>query len=117
MVLIDEGYSRFMELVKRHVHLEVLLRVIEHDRQHLSSLKMGKVWNALSDKLIDAISRDLAEVHKELRKMDGKILQVKQEEQGRRVLYLYRGYKMDAFFLSEWMRVECEQILRGYLTL
>ncbi len=117
MTLIDDGYSRFMELVKQLVHLEVLLRVIEHDRQHFSSLKMGTVWHSLLDKVIDDIVRDMTEIRREIRQMDGKILKIKQEEHGRRVDYVYRGYQMDVVFLNEWMKAECEKLLRGYLTL
>lgn len=113
--LIDDGYSRFIELVKRYVHLEVLLRVVERDQLHFSSLKMGTVWQALSDKVIDAISQDMTRIRKEIRQMGGKILLVKQEERGRRVQYVYRGYQQEMTFLNEWIRVECEELLKGYL--
>jgi hypothetical protein len=47
-----------MEQVKRHLQLEVLLRV------DFTSLKMGTVWHSLSNKVIDAILRDFAQVRK-----------------------------------------------------
>lgn len=112
---MDDGHQRFMELVKRLVHLEVLLRVVEQDRRHFSSLKMGKVWHSLSEKVIDAIAYDMAQIRKELRQMDGKILQVKQEKHGRRVDYVYQGYQHEITFLNEWMKVECEELLKRYL--
>jgi phosphoglycolate phosphatase-like HAD superfamily hydrolase len=82
LTLMDDGYQRFIELVKRLVHLEVLLRVVEQDQRHFSSLKMRDAWHSLGDKVIDAIVRDMTQIRKELRQMDGKILQVKQEVKG-----------------------------------
>lgn len=117
MSLIDDKYSEFQVLIKQYVHLEILLAVLERDKRHLGALKMERVLLSLFDTIIDRVVNDLAKVKKAIRKLNGEILTITQGKESRCVKVKYNGYVFDIKYLNEWIRVECEEMLRRYLSL
>lgn len=117
MPLIDDKYSEFQFLIKQYVHLEILLAVLKRDKSCLGVLKMESVISSLFDVIIDRVDRDLTKVKKAIRKINGEILTVTQDKEARCVKVKYNSYSFDVKYLNEWIRVECEEMLRKYLSL
>jgi len=105
----------FEKKLKRYVHLEVLIQVLERDKRQLDHLKMAKEYKWLLESVTDRIFFDMAELRKWFRRSPGKIIEMKQTLGERVVHYTYRGYQFEVKYLNEFMRVECGEIPKEYM--
>lgn len=113
--MLNHGQLEFEKRVKRYVHLEVLVYVLERDKQRLDHLKMAKEYKWFLEQIIDQILADMAKLRKWFHRSQGKILEMKQVVGQRVVRYMYRGYQYEVKYLNEYIRVECGKMLKGYL--
>lgn len=116
-MLYDDNHLDFETKLKRYVHLEVLLKVLERDKRQLGHLKMAEVYEEGLDHIIDQILKDMADLRRFFRQSQGQMIQTVQLPQDRVVEYAYQGYRLKMRFLNEFMRVECGEILKGYMKL
>jgi hypothetical protein len=57
----------------------------------------------------------MAELRRYFRQSQGEIIQVVQLVGERMVEYVWKGYRLNMKFLNEFMKVECGEILKGYM--
>lgn len=113
---MDDEYYSFQEKLKRFIHLEVLLQVLNRDKRHLRSLKMARVYSLWLDSIMDRIVRDLTNIRIYFRKIGTKILEKKLENQILTVSYLYKGYENQAVYMGEFMKATCEGLFKEYIS-
>lgn len=113
--MLDDGQIEFEKKLKQYIHLEVLVQVLKRDIQQLDHLKMAKEYQWLLESVTDRILSDMAELRKWFRQSPGKIIETRQIPGKRVVRYTYKGYQFEVKYLSEFMRVECGEILKEYL--
>jgi hypothetical protein len=111
----DDGHLEFEAKLKRYVHLELLLKVLTYDRNHMDDLKFADVYRQMLDKIMDEIMKEMAELRRYFRKSPGRIIEKKKEYGDYAVSYTYRGYQFEVKYLKEFIRVECREILKEYL--
>ncbi|MRG28336.1 hypothetical protein [Laceyella tengchongensis] len=116
-MLYDEDQLAFEVELKRYAHLEVLLGVLERDKKQMGHLKMGEIYQYQLEQIMDQCLRDMAEIRDYFRQSQGEIIQTVQLAGERLVEYKYKGYRYQVKYLNEFMRVECGEMLKGYMKL
>lgn len=115
MVVSPGEYHQFLFLVKRIAVLEVLLLVLQLDRERISAapIKMKEVWLKLLSQTMEQLEEALLDTSQQLKQLGGRILDVKQTEHSRNITSLFRGYRYQDKLLNEWIKKECVQILES----
>ncbi|MFC7441418.1 hypothetical protein [Laceyella putida] len=116
-MLYNDDHLDFEVKLKRYVHLEVLLEALNRDKKQLGHLKMAEVYEDQIDYISDQILKDMAELRRYFRQSQGEIIQTVQLVGERMVEYVWKGYRLKVKYLNEFMRVECGEILKGYMKL
>ncbi|MFC7443296.1 hypothetical protein [Laceyella putida] len=116
-MLYDDDHLDFEVKLKRYVHLEVLLEALNRDKEQMGHLKMAEAYQDQIDHIIDQILNDMAELRRYFRQSQGEILQTVQLVEDRMVEYVWKGYRLKVKYLNEFMRVQCGEILKGYMKL
>ncbi|MFC7441975.1 hypothetical protein [Laceyella putida] len=114
-MLYDDDHLDFEVKLKRYVHLEVLLEALNRDKKQLGHLKFAEVYEDQIDHISDQILKDMAELRRYFRQSQGEIIQTVQLVGERMVEYVWKGYRLNMKFLNEFMKVECGEILKGYM--
>ena len=116
MLIAPEEYRRFADLVKQIVLLEVLERVLERDCRAIAStpVKMRRPIKRMLEETRERVARDAVDAHRELRRIGGKIIEVKQLPDIREVKARFRGFLHTQRYINEWLRSECEELFRFY---
>ncbi|MGI6127528.1 MAG: hypothetical protein ACOYEF_11275 [Planifilum sp.] len=116
MLIAPEEYRRFADLVKRIVILEVLERVLERDCRVIASspVKMRRPFEGMLQELRERVAQDARQARRELRRIGGEILEVKQLPDSRQVKARFRGFLHTQRYVNEWLRSECEEHFRSY---
>jgi hypothetical protein len=116
MLIAPEEYRRFADLVKRIVLLEVLERVLERDCRAIAStsVKMRRPIERMLEETRDRVVRDALYARRELRRIGGEIVEVRQLPDAREVTARFRGFLHTQRYVNEWLRSECEEQFRSY---
>jgi hypothetical protein len=116
-MMYSEEQAAFRDLLKRYMLLKVLLAALTIDREPLSQLKMGEVYQTLTDQVIDRILLDTTQIKKQIREADGKLILIRQDkEKGIRIIeYQFEGYLYKDSYMDEWIKVDCIELLKEYL--
>lgn len=116
MLIAPEEYRRFADLVKQIILLEVLERVLERDCRAIAStpVKMRRPIKRMLEETRERVARDALEARRELRRIGGEIIEVKQLPDIREVKARFRGFLHTQRYINEWLRSECEELFRFY---
>lgn len=107
------------DAVKEYVLLEMALRVIEHDVKaiSISKIKLPRLYESMLRAVQDRVLLDMADHRKMFRKSGIKIYEELQEKDGLLAKYVCRGYHHQMFMLWGFVKVECEQVLKKYMSI
>jgi hypothetical protein len=116
MLIAPEEYRRFADLVKQIILLEVLERVLERDCRAIAStpVKMRRPIKRMLEETRERVARDALDARRELRRIGGEIIEVKQLPDIREVKARFRGFLHTQRYINEWLRSECEELFRFY---
>lgn len=116
MLIAPEEYRRFADLVKQIILLEILERVLERDCRAIAStpVKMRRPIKRMLEETRERVARDALEARRELRRIGGEIIEVKQLPDIREVKARFRGFLHTQRYINEWLRSECEELFRFY---
>lgn len=114
----------FIELsgdIHRYIVLELFLKTLERDRNHLSQLKMGDVLEAWYDSKINETFQEFKKLRDSLYKKGCKIEKQKSDEFMTYYFILVRGYDETRSYsniaLRNWVSEEMKRLLgMKYLT-
>lgn len=114
----------FIELsndIHRYIVLELFLKTLERDRNHLSQLKMGDVLTEWYDTKINETFQEFKKLRDSLYKKGCKIEKQKSDEMMTYYFILFRGYDETRSYsniaLRNWVSEEMKRILgMKYLT-
>lgn len=107
------------DAVKEYVLLEMVLRVIEHDVKaiSISKIKLPRLYESMLRGVQDRVLLDMADHRKMFRKNGIKIYEELQEKDGLLAKYVCRGYHHQMFMLWGFVKVECEEVLKKYMSI
>ncbi|PRX42630.1 hypothetical protein CLV97_101119 [Planifilum fimeticola] len=111
MLIAPEEYRLFADLVKRVVLLEVLERVLERDFRTIANtpVKMRRPIGKALEEIRKRVARDALNARRELRRIGGEIIEVRQLSDVREVKARFRGFLHTQRYVNEWLRSECEE--------
>ena len=116
--------KEFMELsddIHRYIVLEMFLKTLERDRDHLSKLKMKDVFEAWYESKINETFQEFKKLRDFLYKKGCKIDKQKSDEMMTYYFILFRGYDETRSYsniaLRNWVSEEMKRVLgMKYLT-
>lgn len=117
-------HKEFMGLsddIHRYIVLEMFLKTLERDKNHLSQLKMGNVLEEWYDSKINEIFHEFKKMKDSLYKKGCKIDKQKSDDMMTYYFILYRGYEETRSYgniaLRNWVAQEMKRVLgMKYLT-
>jgi len=115
-VPLQEQYEA--EGIKQYVLLEMVLRIIDHDVKAIgnSKIKLPRLYESILRGVQDRVLLDMADLRRMFRKNGIKIYEELQEKEGLLVKYVCRGYHHQLFLLWGFVKVECERVLKQYMS-
>ncbi|GGA59476.1 hypothetical protein GCM10007416_35660 [Kroppenstedtia guangzhouensis] len=116
-MLYPKGYDEFEALVRPYVLLDVLNRVIACDQRVVmeTSLKFLGAIRRLLDHVSVKVTDDLIRTRHGLRKVEGRIIEIRQEDDAREMDVEYEGSQYHLSMLNELIRSECEEMFLRYV--
>lgn len=106
------------EAVRHYMLLELALIIIEHDIKALgmSKFKLPRLYETILRGIQDRVLLDMAELRQMFRKNGIKIYNKLRREDGLQTQYVCRGYHHEKFMLWSVIKVECESLLKRYMS-
>jgi len=115
-VPLQEQYES--EAIKQYILLEMVLRIIDHDVKAIgnSKIKLPRLYESILRGVQDRVLLDMADLRRLFRKNGIKIYEELQEKEGLLAHYVCRGYHHQLFMLWGFIKVECERVLKQYMS-
>ncbi|MDA8352059.1 MAG: hypothetical protein M0Z65_02470 [Firmicutes bacterium] len=113
----EKDWTQVSTLVKQVVLLEVLLLVLERDRDRMQIIPALKTSRALIrwfERTIEGIRFVLVARQTTLSQWGGHIVDVVQRQDCREVKVWYQGYIRTMRYMNGWIKSECEEWLLHY---
>ncbi|MCR8659085.1 hypothetical protein [Paenibacillus endoradicis] len=106
------------DAIKQYVLLEMILRIIDHDVKAigLSQIKLPRLYESMLRAIQDRVLLDMADHRRMFRKGGIKIYEELQQQDGLLAKYVCRGYHHQIFMLWGFVKVECERVLKKYMS-
>lgn len=106
------------DAIKQYVLLEMILRIIDHDLKAIgrSQIKLPRLYESMLRAVQDRVLLDMADQRRMFRKGGIKIYEELQQQDGLLAKYVYRGYHHQIFMLWTFVKVECERVLKKYMS-
>lgn len=106
------------DAVKHYLLLGFVMKIIDHDIRviHKSSMKLPRLYETVLRAVQDNVLLDMADYRRQFRKRGIKIYEELQEKEGLLAKYVCRGYHHQIYMLWEFIKVECERVLKQYMT-
>ena len=106
------------DAIKQYVLLEMILRIIDHDVKAigLSQIKLPRLYESMLRAVQDRVLLDMADQRRMFRKNGIKIYEELQQQDGLLAKYVCRGYHHQIFMLWGFVKVECERVLKKYMS-
>jgi len=106
------------DAIKQYVLLEMILRIIDHDVKAigLSQIKLPRLYESMLRGIQDRVLLDMADHRRMFRKGGIKIYEELQQQDGLLAKYVCRGYHHQIFMLWGFVKVECERVLKKYMS-
>lgn len=106
------------EAIKQYVLLEMVLRIIDHDVKAIgnSKIKLPRLYESILRGVQDRVLLDMADLRQMFRKNGMKIYGKLQEKEGLLVQYVSKGYHHQFFLLWGFVKVQCERMLKQYMS-
>jgi|SRR5690606_128233 len=113
---LQEQYES--DAIKQYVLLEMVLRIIDHDVKAIgnSKIKLPRLYESILRGVQDRVLLDMADLRRMFRKNGIKIYEELQEKEGLLAKYVCRGYHHQLFMLWGFIKVECERVLKQYMS-
>lgn len=116
--MYPKEYQEFSQLIKRYVVLNILIKVLDHDRNVFknSGCKLPRVYD---DNLVEIqwqVENKLRQLKKEIKMSGGLIIEELQEDDVRIVKVKFKNYIYIHRYLNYVLQTECEQSLNELLS-
>jgi len=106
------------DAVKHYLLLGFVMKIIDHDIKviYKSTIKLPRLYETVLRAVQDNVLLDMADCRRQFRKSGIKIYEELQEKDGLLAKYVCRGYHHQIYMLWEFIKVECERVLRQYMS-
>lgn len=113
---LQEEYES--ESVKHYLLLGMIMRILDHDLKAigLSKMKLPRLYESMLRAVQDRVLLDMAQIRRDFRKSGIKIYEETDRTDGLFAQYVCRGYHHQFFMLWGFVKVECERVLKQYLS-
>lgn len=105
------------DTVKHYLLLGFVMKIIDHDIKVIqkSTIKLPRLYETVLRAVQDNVLLDMADCRRQFRKAGIKIYEEQQEKDGLLAKYVCRGYHHQMYMLWEFVKVECERVLKQYM--
>lgn len=116
--MYPDEYNEFSHLAKRYVVLNILIKVLEHDKKVIkaSTCKLVRSYEELLTEMQWKIEHDLVQIKKEMKHLGGTIIEEQQHSSFRIVKVKFKGFIYTHRFLNYLLQAESEQLFKEYVT-
>lgn len=106
------------DAVKQYLLLGFVMKIIDHDIKVIqkSTIKLPRLYETVLRSVQDNVLLDMANYRRQFRTKGIKIYEENQEKDGLLAKYVCRGYHHQMYMLWEFIKVECERVLKHYMT-
>jgi hypothetical protein len=107
-----------LDAVKQYMLLELALLIIEHDIKAigLTKFKLPRLYESVLRGVQDRVLLDMANLRRMFRERGIKIYERLKKADGLLVQYVCRGYHHEKMLLWSVVKVECEAMLKRYMS-
>ena len=115
--MYPKEYQEFSQLIKRYVVLNVLIKVLEYDRNVIkhSGCKLLRIYDDNLAEVQWQIESNIRQLKKEITMLGGSIIEELQETEVRIVKVKFKNYIYTHRYLNYVLQTECEKILKVLL--
>ena len=106
------------DAVKQYLLLGFVMKIIDHDIKVIqkSTIKLPRLYETVLRAVQDNVLLDMADYRRQFRQSGIKIYEELQEKDGLLAKYVCRGYHHQIYMLWDFIKVECERVLKQYMT-
>lgn len=106
------------DAVKHYLLLGFVMKIIDHDIKVIqkSTIKLPRLYETVLRAVQDNVLLDMADYRRQFRQSGIKIYEELQEKDGLLAKYVCRGYHHQIYMLWDFIKVECERVLKQYMT-
>lgn len=106
------------DAIKKYMLLELVLLIIDHDIKviGLSKFKLPRLYESALRGVQDRVLLDMASLRRMFRDNGIKMVERLKQQEGLLVKYVCRGYHHEKMLLWSVVKIECEAVLKQYLS-
>lgn len=105
------------QLIERRTLFEVLRTALIMDEQTMQNTNLYSVYRLWIGRVLDRISAELLSIKERLQLSQVDFLREEQRKKERWIQFRFHGEELEVSFPNQWIKKECEHLLKQLLSL